>query len=82
MKKSNVNDGKDLLLLKYNSLQNASTDKIQIFKYLVTWGIQMLKDVVLQHEREEDTLIKLQRKNTNGIVTTKNKKMISTTNLE
>ena len=49
---------------------------------MVTWGIQMLKDVVLQHEREEDTLIKLQRKNTNGIVTTKNKKMISTTNLE
>ena len=82
MKKSNVNDGKDLLLLKYNSLQNASTDNIQIFKYLITWGIQMLKDVVLQHEREEDTLIKLQRKNTNGIETTKNKKMISTTNLE
>ena len=74
MKKSNVNDGKELLLLKYNSLQNASTDNIQIFKYLITWGIQMLKDVVLQHEREEDTLIKLQRKNTNGIVTTKNKK--------
>ena len=61
MKKSNVNDGKDLLLLKYNSLQNASTDNIQIFKYLITRGIQMLKDVILQHEREEYTLIKLQQ---------------------
>ena len=61
MKKSNVNDGKDLLLLKYNSIQNASTDNIQISKYLITRGIQMLKDVVLQHKREEYKLIKLQQ---------------------
>ena len=52
-KKSNVNDGKDLLLLKYDSIQNAITDNIQILQYLITRGIHMLKDVVLQHKSEE-----------------------------
>ena len=61
-KKSNVNDGKDLLL-KYNSIQNASTDNIQILQYLITRGIHMLKDVVLQHKSkfEEYALIKFQQ---------------------
>ena len=57
-KKSNVNDGKDLLLLKYYSIQNARTDNIQILQYLITRGIHMLKDVVLQHKSEEYTLLK------------------------
>ena len=60
-KKSNVNDGKDLLLLKYDSIQNAITDNIQILQYLITRGIHMLKDVVLQHKSEEYALIKFQQ---------------------
>ena len=59
-KKSNVNDGKDLLL-KYDSIQNAITDNIQILQYLITRGIHMLKDVVLQHKSEEYALIKFQQ---------------------
>ena len=60
-KKSYVNDGKDLLLLKYYSIQNTSTDNIQILQYLITRGIHMLKDVVLQHKSEDYALIKFQQ---------------------
>ena len=51
----------DLLLLKYDSIQNAITDNIQILQYLITRGIHMLKDVVLQHKSEEYALIKFQQ---------------------
>ena len=54
MKKSNVNDCKDLLL-EYNSEQNTSTDNTQVRQYFITLEIHIPKDVVLQHKSEEYT---------------------------
>lgn len=45
--KSYTKQHKDLLLLKNNSVQHASTDNIQVLQYLITRGIHISKDVIL-----------------------------------
>lgn len=49
---SYINDCADLLLFKYNSVQNTGTDNIQVLQYLITRSINICKDVILQYRNE------------------------------
>jgi hypothetical protein len=52
---NSINDSKDSLLFKYNSVQNTGTYNIQVLQYLITWCIDICKDVILQQKNEEYT---------------------------
>ena len=42
-----------LLFLKDNTIQNTSTDNIQVLQYLITRSINIGKDVILQQKIEK-----------------------------